>query len=297
MKDIVRQLYSNLLKLTTGRGRSAAFKELFPPMNVLSPEQVASLEKHLGVQISSVPLYEQALTHRSYLQVSNSPDHHSNERLEFLGDAILGMVTAEYLFYNNKQVLEGELTKMRSWLVNKKSLAICARALKLEDHLLLSYSAKQSLQRGNDSMLADALEAIIAAVYLDRGFEDVRRFIIDNLLPIMVKESLVHDTNYKSLLLETVQARGFAAPRYVVVQEEGPDHEKQFTVEVWVGDQCVGTGKGRNKKEAEQSAAESGLKRYARRRERSSAPAATTPPSERQSSSPDGAPRRRRSSR
>lgn len=296
MKDLVRQLYSNLLKLTSGRGRSAAFKELFPPMNVLSPEQVASLEEHLGVEIASVSLYEQALTHRSYLQVVNSPDYHSNERLEFLGDSILGMVTAEYLFYNNKQVLEGELTKMRSWLVNKKSLAICARAINLEEHLLLSYSAKQSLQRGNDSMLADALEAIIAAVYLDKGFDEVRRFIIDKLLPIMVKESLVHDTNYKSILLETVQARGFAAPRYVVIQEEGPDHEKEFTVEVWVGDNCVGSGKGRNKKDAEQKAAEAGLRRFTRRRDRTT-PATTSPDAERQTPKTDGAQRRRRSSR
>ncbi|MBU3742212.1 MAG: ribonuclease III [Candidatus Kapabacteria bacterium] len=265
MKDIVRQLYANLLKLTSGRSRTAAFKELFPPMDILSPESVAQLEQHLGVSIKTVSLFEQALTHRSYLQVVNSPDQHSNERLEFLGDAILGMITAEYLFYNNKNVLEGELTKMRSWLVNKKSLAICARAMHLEEHLLISYSAKQSLQRGNDSMLADALEALIAAVYLDQGFDAVRRFIIDKMLPIMVQESLVHDTNYKSLLLETVQARGQSAPRYVVIAEEGPDHEKLFTVEVWVDDRCVGTGKGRNKKDAEQQAAETGMQAYMRR--------------------------------
>ena len=290
MKDIVRQVYANLLKLTSGRSRSAAFKELFPPLSVLSPEAVAQLEEHLGITITTVSLFEQALTHRSYLQVVNSPNHHSNERLEFLGDSILGMVTAEYLFYNNKNVLEGELTKMRSWLVNKKSLAICARALHLEEHLLLSYSAKQSLQRGNDSMLADALESIIAAVYLDQGFDHVRRFIIDKMLPIMVQESLVHDTNYKSLLLETVQARGNNAPRYVVIAEEGPDHEKWFTVEVWVDDRCVGTGKGRNKKDAEQQAAEAGMRSYTRRSEqrgrptqkdsKSSASRSTTDPSQ-----------------
>ncbi len=273
MKDIVRQLYANLLKFTSGRGRSAAFRELFPPMGVLPPEAVVQLEECLGVKIATVSLFEQALTHRSYLQVVNSPDHHSNERLEFLGDSILGMITAEYLFYNNKNILEGELTKMRSWLVNKKSLAICARALHLDDHLLLSFSAKQSLQRGNDSMLADALESIIAAIYLDLGFDAVRRFIIDKLLPIMVQESLVHDTNYKSLLLETVQARGVTAPRYVVIAEEGPDHEKQFTVEVWVDDRCMGTGKGRNKKDSEQRAAEAAMRKFMRRSEQKSTPA------------------------
>ena len=267
MKDIVRQLYANLLKFAATRGsaNSAMFQELFPPVGVLSTERVAELEKLIGVDIQMPSLYEQALTHRSYLQVVHSPDHRSNERLEFLGDAILGMVTAEYLFYNNREVLEGELTKMRSWIVNKKSLAICARAIKLDDFLFLSYSASQSLQRGNDSMLADALEAIIAAIYLDRGFEDVRRFIVEKLLPIMVGESLVHDTNYKSLLLEAVQAKGQPAPRYAVVREEGPDHEKHFTVEVIVDDKVIGAGSGRNKKDAEQAAAEAGLEYLALR--------------------------------
>ncbi|MDZ4746611.1 MAG: ribonuclease III [bacterium] len=260
MKDIVRQLYANLRKFTSGRAASnAMFRELFPPMNLLPPERIADLEKVIAVDIHNAAPYEQALTHRSYLQVVNSPGHRSNERLEFLGDAILGMVTAEYLFYNNKEVLEGELTKMRSWIVNKKSLAVCARALTLDQYLFLSYSATQSLERGNDGMLADALESIIAAVYLDRGFDEVRAFIVDKLLPIMVKESLVHDTNYKSLLLESVQAKGHSAPRYVVVHEEGPDHEKQFTVEVLVDDLSLGSGSGRNKKEAEQNAAEVGL--------------------------------------
>lgn len=265
MKDIVRQLYANLRKFTSGRAASnAMFRELFPPMNLLPPERIAELEKVIAVDIHNAAPYEQALTHRSYLQVVNSPGHRSNERLEFLGDAILGMVTAEYLFYNNKEVLEGELTKMRSWLVNKKSLAVCARALTLDQYLFLSYSATQSLERGNDGMLADALESIIAAVYLDRGFDEVRAFIVDKLLPIMVKESLVHDTNYKSLLLESVQAKGHSAPRYVVVHEEGPDHEKQFTVEVLVDDRSLGSGSGRNKKEAEQNAAEVGLVTFAR---------------------------------
>ncbi|MFN9151680.1 MAG: putative dsRNA-binding protein, partial [Bacteroidota bacterium] len=132
-------------------------------------------------------------------------------------------------------------------------------ALHLEDFLFLSYSASQSLQRGNDGMLADALESVIAAIYLDRGFDEVRRFIVERLLPIMMRESLVHDTNFKSLLLETVQGKGYGAPRYVVVKEEGPDHEKHFTVEVVVDEHVVGTGSGRNKKEAEQAAAEAGM--------------------------------------
>jgi ribonuclease III len=256
VSSLVRQLYSNLVKFASGKGATiATFRELFPPMDVLSDEKVKELEKILGLSIISVSIYEQALMHRSYLQVANKPDHRSNERLEFLGDSILGMITAEYLFYNNKEVLEGELTKMRSWLVNKKTLAICARELHLDQLLLLSYSAIQSLERGNDSMLADALESIIAAVYLDHGFEAARTFIVDKLLPIMVEQSLLHDTNYKSLLLENVQANGHMAPRYLVAFEEGPDHEKQFTVDVYVDEKKLGRGKGRNKKDAEQDAA------------------------------------------
>ena len=263
MKDIVRNLYGNLLRLTGGRtsGSSADLRELFPPVEVLTDAQVDELSELLGISIETAALYEQALTHRSYLQVLNSPDHRSNERLEFLGDAILGMITAEYLFYDNKKVLEGQLTKMRSWLVNKNSLAICARALELDRFLFLSYSAQQSLEKGNDGMLADALEAVIAAVYLDKGFDAARRFIIDKLLPIMVQESLVTDTNFKSLLLEIVQARGLPAPRYSVVKEAGPDHEKEFTVNVIVDEKIVGSGIGRNKKEAEQRAAEAALQR------------------------------------
>lgn len=261
MKEIVRNLYENLLRLTGARSESGQdqFDELFPPVEVLSQEQIADLRSVMGVRIDNPALFEQALTHRSYLQVLDSPGHRSNERLEFLGDAILGMITAEYLFYNHKQVLEGELTKMRSWLVNKNSLAVCARALRIEQFLFLSYSAQQSLQRGNDGMLSDAMESLIAAVYLDQGFDEARRFVVEKLLPIMVSESLVHDTNYKSILLELVQAQGAQSPRYLVVKEEGPDHEKSFTVDALINNEVLGTGTGKSKKEAEQQAARHAL--------------------------------------
>jgi len=234
-------------------------RELFPPLNILNDEGAERIEELLGIAIENRALYEQALTHRSYLQVVHQGGNRSNERLEFLGDAILGFITAEYLFYNHKQVLEGELTKMRSWLVNKKSLAICARSLEIDKLIFLSYSARQSLDNGNDGLLADALEAIIAAVYLDSGFDEARKFIVDKLLPIMVRESLIHDTNYKSLLLEAVQRTGTAGPRYNVIAESGPDHDKTFTVEVIVAEKSLGVGSGRNKKEAEQHAAKQAL--------------------------------------
>lgn len=226
------------------------------PIEHVVGERRHALEAVLGVDIRSPALYEEALTHRSYLQVKNDPTVQSNERLEFLGDAILGMVIAEYLFHHHEDVAEGELTKMRSWLVNKRSLALCARKLDLDKFLLMSYSAANALAKGNDSVLADAVEALIAAVYLDHGFDKARSFIEERLLPLMLEERVMHDTNFKSLLLEYVQARGYSAPRYRVVEESGPDHEKQFTVAVYVGSaKAVGIGSGRSKKEAEQNAA------------------------------------------
>ncbi len=256
--EIVRSLYNGLVRFTVQRMETLRRKARRPIEHVVG-ERRHALEVVLGVDIRSPALYEEALTHRSYLQVKNDPTVQSNERLEFLGDAILGMVIAEYLFHHHEDVTEGELTKMRSWLVNKRSLALCARKLDLDKFLLMSYSAANALAKGNDSVLADAVEALIAAVYLDHGFEKARSFIEERLLPLMLEERVMHDTNFKSLLLEFVQARGYSAPRYRVVEESGPDHEKQFTVAVYVGSASVGIGSGRSKKEAEQNAARQAL--------------------------------------
>ncbi|GBD04501.1 Ribonuclease 3 [bacterium HR20] len=256
--EIVRSLYNGLVRFTVQRMETLRRKARRPIEHVVG-ERRHALEAVLGVDIRSPALYEEALTHRSYLQVKNDPSVQSNERLEFLGDAILGMVIAEYLFHHHEDVAEGELTKMRSWLVNKRSLALCARKLDLDKFLLMSYSAANALAKGNDSVLADAVEALIAAVYLDHGFDKARSFIEERLLPLMLEERVMHDTNFKSLLLEYVQARGYSAPRYRVVEESGPDHEKQFTVAVYVGSASVGIGSGRSKKEAEQNAARQAL--------------------------------------
>ena len=261
VKDIVKSLYSNILRIAHLKNTQLepVKEEMFPPMKILSGTRLHDLEKALGVKINNPAFFEQALTHRSYLQVLNSANYYSNERLEFLGDAILGMIIADYLFYLHRNVLEGELTKMRSWLVNKKSLSLCAQRLRLHEYMLLSYSASQSLQRGNESILADAVEALIAAVYLDSGFEETKKFIIHTLLPIMMGESMMQDTNFKSILLEYVQAQGRSAPRYVVLEEMGPDHDKEFTVAVFVDNDNLGVGTGKSKKMAEQKAAQVAL--------------------------------------
>lgn len=258
---LVKNIYSGIARIAFKKRptRVREREQMFQIIEFLRDERLKEFEKNLGIRIHKPQYYEQALTHRSYLQVKINPLRFSNERLEFLGDAILGMIVAEYLFDQHAEVQEGELTKMRSWLVNKKSLAICARRLNLDKYMLLSFSATQSLSKGNESMLADALEAIIAAIYLDAGLETARHFIEDTLLPIMINESLMQDTNFKSILLEYVQAQGKSAPRYMVVDEVGPDHDKQFTVAVYVGDECTGIGMGKNKKEAEQQAAKKAL--------------------------------------
>lgn len=264
MLGILQHLHEKILRLASRGGTQKAQDEnLFPVTGLLTVDQKKELERVLSVVIKNSAFFEQALTHRSYLQTLNNPNAYSNERLEFLGDAILSMVIAEYLFYLRSDVSEGELTKMRSWLVNKKSLAYSARKLSLDEFLKVSVSARQSLDQGNDSMLADALEAIIAAVYMDSGWEAARQFIVRSVLsPVMNEESLMKDTNYKSILLEHSQALGTGIPKYIVVEESGPDHNRQFTIEVSIGNDIVGKGTGRNKKEAEQNAASAAVQRF-----------------------------------
>ncbi len=213
----------------------------------------------MNVQIKSNEIFEQALLHRSYLQVLNNEKVLSNERLEFLGDAVLGMVVADYLFSLHTHVPEGELTKMRSWLVNESSLTLCARKMGLEKFIMMSYSAEKSVENGCNSILADTVEALIGAIYLDSGLDAVKNFIVNSLLPIEMNNSVMQDTNYKSILLESVQAEGKDSPRYLVIDEKGPDHDKIFTIGVYVDEQLIATGTGRNKKQAEQSAAQKAI--------------------------------------
>ena len=260
---MIQQLYNGILRFTPLKnlfrkktGRMGAF----PKVGFLSMDKKQELEENLGTQINHPEFFEQALTHRSYLQVLDDDSFYSNERLEFLGDAVLGMIVGEYLFSLHSNVLEGELTKMRSWLVSKNSLALCAKKLNLDEFIMLSHSAEKCLQNGSDSILADALEAVIAAIYLDSGIESVKKFIINQLMPIMMSSKIMVDHNFKSLLLEKVQGAGKNSPYYELLDEKGPDHEKIFTVGVYVDGEVIAKGTGRSKKQAEQFAAEEALK-------------------------------------
>jgi len=204
-------------------------------------------------------LFLQALLHRSYLQFLEE-QWNSNERLEFLGDAILNFVVAEHLFVTYPEMEEGELTKFRSRLVNRKILAQRAKDLHLSDYMLLSSSAAQSINNGSESIIADAVESVIGAIYLDGGLEASRKFIYATLLKnTKVFNSAMADDNYKSSLLEYAQARSLGIPRYSVINEKGPEHDRRFTIEVLIGKQSYGSGFGRSKKEAEQAAAAQAL--------------------------------------
>lgn len=218
------------------------------------------LSSALGYSIRNLDLFREALVHRSFLQVADDGTVVSNERLEFLGDAILNHIVSKYLFEENSTYKEGDLTKLRSRLVNRKALAAFAREVNLWDFLFLSHGAARSIDKGTDSMLADAYEAVIAAIYLDGGYKSaedfVRRHIRHAIEHGIVK---LHDENFKSQLLEHAQARALAAPRYTISAEEGPDHDRTYTVEVLLVGERLGSGTGKNKKDAEQAAAREAL--------------------------------------
>ncbi len=261
MKDILQNIYAGLKRKIT-KPTYSEHEVFFPRIGILNDARKEDLERRLGIKINNPAYFEQALTHRSFLQLSTVADIHSNERLEFLGDAILGMIVAEYLFYNHLAVQEGELTKLRSWIVQRGSLAHVAKNIGLHLFLQLSASAGKSLRDGNETMLADSLEAIIAAIYLDGGMDNARKFISDTLIPAILNSPEMQVKNYKSILLEVVQADGFFSPKYIVQHEAGPDHDKNFTVAVFVNNESMGTGIGKNKKQAEQRAAHDALATY-----------------------------------
>jgi len=224
---------------------------------------VRKLEDALGYSLHNPKLFYQALIHRSYLQVLNDAST-SNERLEYLGDSVLNLVVSEYVFHHYPDADEGDLTKMRARLVNRKALAAYAKHIRLWDFMLVSSSTAQSVGRGSETILADALEALIAALYLDGGYRRAQEFVRRQILRAVDEGTVsTEDENFKSRLLEISQASGFGVPRYSVLNEAGPDHDRTFTVEVRVGDRVSGAGTGKNKKDAEQAAAEHALENLA----------------------------------
>ncbi|MDX2130178.1 MAG: ribonuclease III [Chloroherpetonaceae bacterium] len=213
-----------------------------------------------GYPIRDVSLFALALTHRSVLDSLRDERILSNERLEFLGDAVLDLAVGEYLFHNYAQFDEGKLTKLRSQVVNAKTLSIFARKLELGKLLIVSDSAESIGVRDSETTLSDAFEALIGAIYLDGGYERANQFLHHHLLSQLDFAALIDtDENYKSALLEYAQAQRLPYPTYLVLNEDGPSHKKIFTVGVRLGDDYLGYGSGKNKKTAEQLAAKEAL--------------------------------------
>ena len=248
-------LFRRFLALMRGNGTEASLETL--------PEiDFADLERSIQYRIKDRQLFSQALSHRSYLQVQGGGMTISYERLEFLGDSILNFVVAEYLFHQHATAAEGDLTKIRSRLVNRKSLNIYSQQTHLDKFILLSSNASRLGPRGMDKILADAFEALIAAVYLDGGFQEARRLIEREMHAALRAGTVkVEDENFKSQLLEFSQAEGHGVPRYLTIKEEGPDHDRTFTIEVYIDNEPYGVGMGKNKKDAEQAAAEKALQK------------------------------------
>ena len=224
----------------------------------MNKQHLAELQKKLNYKFRNLSLLYNALTHSSYANENKKDGLISNERLEFLGDSILGLAVAELIYKHKSGISEGQMTKLRSELVCEKNLVALAKSMDLGQYLLLGRGEEKGGGRDRPSILADAVEAIIAAIYLDRGFKPVMSFVKDKLFSgsgVMTFET----TDYKTALQELVQAKPAQTLSYHVIDESGPDHMKLFTVEVRLNGDFYGKGIGKSKKEAEQAAAMSAL--------------------------------------
>ncbi len=217
-----------------------------------------TLEERLDYHFKDISLLENALIHSSYANEHHLGGIHSNERLEFLGDSILGMVVADSLYRTFPELPEGNLTRLRASLVCENSLVLVAKELQLGAYLKLGKGEEAGGGRTRPSINADAVEAVLAAVYLDGGIDEARRIIQRFILNNMAK-AYEASRDYKTALQELVQRKSGQVLTYHLVGESGPDHAKQFTMEVRLNEQPVGQGTGRSKKEAEQMAARTAI--------------------------------------
>jgi len=221
---------------------------------------VSLLEDRIGYKFKNPSLLLQAITHSSYANEMKMRKESNNERLEFLGDAVLELVTSEYVFERYNDLSEGDLTKLRAGMVCEQALSSCAKELNIGEYLLLGKGEDISGGRMRDSILSDALEAIIGAIYLDGGFTSAKEFVQKNILNQIEDKELFFDS--KTILQEMVQNENNKQKiRYKLISEEGPDHNKSFTIALYVGNKQYGCGVGRTKKAAEQEAALQAIKK------------------------------------
>ncbi len=214
------------------------------------------LQNNLGYHFKNPALLARALTHSSYAN-ERHVDTGDNERLEFFGDSVLGFITAEYLFANHRDFPEGELTKLRAYAVCEKSLFSYAEEIGLGNYLKLGKGEERTGGRTRPSVLSDAFEAVIAAIYLDGGMDEAKKFVLRFVVPYVEAKPTFKD--YKTMLQEVVQKNQGETLEYVLVSETGPDHDKCFTVEVHLNSNVIGRGVGGSKKKAEQNAAKEAL--------------------------------------
>lgn len=216
------------------------------------------LENKIAYHFENKLLLRQALTHSSYANEQKINKFDDYERLEFLGDAVLELVSSEFLFLKNRQMPEGELTRLRASMVCEQALAYCAREFGLEEYILLGRGEEMTGGRKKDSIVSDVMEAIIGAIYLDSGMEQAASYIHRFVLSDLEHKQLFYDA--KTILQERVQQKNEGMLHYELLREEGPDHDKLFVVEARIDEKKIGEGCGRTKKAAEQQAAYQALK-------------------------------------
>ncbi|MBQ7082645.1 MAG: ribonuclease III [Oscillospiraceae bacterium] len=225
-------------------------------MNVVT--DLSLFQEKLGYRFHNVTYLTIALTHSSFANEGKKGDV-CNERQEFLGDAVLSIIVSDYLFRNHAKMPEGDLTKLRAALVCEKALCLYAEELGLGDFLMLGRGEEATGGRQRPSILADAFEAVIAAIYLDGGIEPAREFVLRYVVPTIGNHTKVAFKDYKTILQEIIQKNPEERVTYELVEESGPDHNKRFVVEVHLNSNVIGRGEGRSKKSAEQAAAQMAL--------------------------------------
>lgn len=226
--------------------------------NILN--NISKFENIISYKFKNKQYILEALTHSSYSNENKS--YAFNERLEFLGDSVLGIIISDYLFKNETELPEGELTKLRANIVCEESLSEVSKKIELGTHMLLGKGEEATGGRERVSILADAFEAVIAAIYLDGGIDNAKTFVLtqmDEIIQDSIKGRIFRD--YKTHLQEVIQSQGESNIVYDLVEEIGPDHNKKFVMQVKLNDEVLGTGEGKSKKEAEQSAAKQALRR------------------------------------
>ncbi|RKN86556.1 ribonuclease III [Paenibacillus ginsengarvi] len=225
----------------------------------MSLKSLKKLQAELGITFRDPRLLKQAFTHSSYVNEQRTAGLQDNERLEFLGDAVLQLTVSDYLFRTYPNRPEGELTKHRASIVCEPSLVQFAERLDFGSYVFLGKGEELTGGRSRPALLADVFESFVAALYLDQGLEAVKVFLQANMFPYLAKDAMLQAGDFKTKLQEYTQQRGMGTVEYRIVEERGPAHDREFVSEVWMGDSKLGTGTGRSKKDAEQQAASQAL--------------------------------------